>query len=246
MEATVNGILGQWWRIGGACGIIFIVLFLVGGVGIQGEVPMYDASVDEIRAYWEEDGETYLIGDYLLGLAFLFLFVPFASALRGVLARAEGSAQFFSRAGFAGAVIAVVLGGTAGIFWGAMAFGAENLSDDALTTLMYIDVYAFSSLGLGLALFAAASSLAILQTGALWRWLGLFGLLVALGLVISPLAILANNPEDSVLGIIGFIVGYIGILLFILIASIGMIMKKEEPVMVSSATRTALPESGAP
>jgi hypothetical protein len=46
------------------------------------------------------------------------------------------------------------------------------------------------------------------------------------------LAILADNPDDSVLGFIGFLGGA----LWVLITSIAMIMKKEAPVPATAST----------
>lgn len=62
----------QWWRLGGILGIGFIILFFVGGFALQGESPSYDDPITEVREYFTEDGDQYLIGDYILGLGFVF------------------------------------------------------------------------------------------------------------------------------------------------------------------------------
>ena len=82
----------QWWRIGGACGIAFIIVFII-SIAFEGESPTYDDPIEEIRAYWESDGETYLITDYLRGLATMLLILPFLVCLRAYLGRAEGSPE---------------------------------------------------------------------------------------------------------------------------------------------------------
>jgi hypothetical protein len=122
----MNGILNQWWRIGGLLGIGFVVLFLIGGIALQGETPTYDDPIDEIRAYWEDEGDTYLLGDYLIGLAFLFGWIPLIVSLRALLGRAEGGPQLWSRVAFVGGVITLVFGAIAGLADGALAFGAEK------------------------------------------------------------------------------------------------------------------------
>lgn len=39
----------QWWRLGGILGIIFVVLFLIGGFVLQGDSPGYKDSIGDIR-----------------------------------------------------------------------------------------------------------------------------------------------------------------------------------------------------
>ena len=46
----------QWWRVGGAFGIAFAVLFIIGAIILQGEPPMRDDSVQEVRKYFQDDG----------------------------------------------------------------------------------------------------------------------------------------------------------------------------------------------
>ena len=80
-----NGLFAQWWRIGGICGIVLVVLFVVGAIVLQGDTPTYDQSAAEIREFWADDGQRYLIGDYLIGIGFVIFFLAFLSALRGLL-----------------------------------------------------------------------------------------------------------------------------------------------------------------
>jgi MFS family permease len=224
----MNGILNQWWRIGGLLGIGFVVLFLIGGIAFQGETPTYDDPIDEIRAYWEDDGNTYLLGDYLIGLAFLFGWVPLIVSLRALLGRAEGEPHLWSRVAFVGGVITLVFGAVAGLSTGALAFGAENIDDASMQTLMYISLYGFNNLAFAAGLFMLAASLVIWQTGALWRWTGVLGAIAGLLAVISPLGILDDNSDD-IFDLLGFF-GFIGLALWVLAISVCMLLKQEEPV----------------
>jgi hypothetical protein len=224
----MNGILSQWWRIGGLLGIGFVVLFLIGAIAFQGETPTYDDPIDEIRAYWEDDGDTYLLGDYLISLAFLFGWIPLIVSLRAILGRAEGEPQFWSRVAFVAGVITLVFGAVAGLSMGALAFGAENIDDTSMQTLMYVGHYGFNNLAFAAGLFMLAASLVIWQTGALWRWTGVLGAIAGLLAVISPLGILNDNSDD-IFDILGFF-GFIGLALWLLAISICMLLKPEEPV----------------
>jgi hypothetical protein len=227
----------QWWRLGGACGLAFIILFIV-GILVQGETPTYGDAVDDVRAYWVDDGGTYLIGDFIVGLGFILFFFPFASALRSLLGLAEGGVQMFSRISFAGAVLFLALAGAEGAAWTSLAVGdfAENASDDTINLLMSLDMAGSHFLPAALAIMALPAGLVIVQTRVLPVWLGALTLLYSVLAIISSLSVLADNPEDSPVGWIGFIGGAI----WILITSIVMLLKKDEPVastaMLSSST----------
>lgn len=67
-------------------------------------------------------------------------------------------------------------------------------------------------------LIVLAGSTVILRHGVLWKWLGWFGLLVVVLGLISPLALLNEDP-NSALGIIGFPY-LLGFLLWILATSV--------------------------
>lgn len=229
----MNGIMDQWWKVGGALGIVFIVLFIIGGV-IQGDGPMYNDDLDDIRAYWNDSGDDYLLGDYIIGVAVIFFFLPFASALRALLGVAEGGPQLCARLSFAGAVLFLAFAATAGAAWGTLAFAGENLSDDTVVALMYLDVYAWSIIPMALALLIGAASIVIFRTGVLWKWLAVVGLIVTIAAVLTPLGVLDDDPED-VFDTIGF-VGFIGAAIWVLLISIGMIMK---PVLVATGPRDA-------
>jgi hypothetical protein len=88
-----------------------------------------------------------------------------------------------------------------------------------------MDVYAFSALGFGLGLMALASSIVIARTGVLWRWLAILGVIVGIALAVSPCYIIDGANDEGFFGVVGFI-GFLGILIWVLIVSIGMIMKQ--------------------
>ena len=222
-----SSLLRQWWRLGGYFGVAVIVTFVIGGV-VQGESPTYDDPIGDIRAYWEDDGQAYLLGDYLFGLGSILFLVPFIACVRAMLARAEGGAQIWSTATLIGGTLLIAIAAAASASWLALAFGAEQLSDDALITLMYLDVGAYNGFPFGIAAFVLPASLVIAMTGVVWRWLGYLGIIVGIAGFIAPLGILNDDPED-VFDIIGFIFVFLGFAIWGLILSIGMIMMKEEP-----------------
>ncbi len=222
----------QWWRLGGLSGILFLILFIV-GASFQGESPGYNDPVDEIRAFWVDDGDSYLLGDFVIGLGFILFFFPFVSALTGLLGVAEGGARMWSRIAFAGAILFLALAGAAGIAWTTLAFGdfAENASDETIELLMGLDVASWHFTSAGLAIMTLPAAMAMLQTRVLPIWLAVLTLLEGILATIAPLAILAENPEDSVLGFLPFM----GAAIWVLATSIVLIMRKDVPVTAVSA-----------
>ena len=225
----LDGLFNNWWRVGGIAGILYLVLFIAGFV-VQGEAPQFDEPVDDIRDWFADNGEQYLVGDYMVGLAFMLFFLPFLASLRGLLAAAEGGAAVWSRVAFAGGLLFLIMGATASVFWGALAFsfGVVGEGDEAtIRTLMYLDHVSFAAFALTLAPLLLGSSLVILRTGVLWRWLAVPGLLAGVLGIIGGASNLESDPE----GLIGGL-GFLGILLaalWILLVSINMVLKREAP-----------------
>jgi hypothetical protein len=220
------GFLKQWWRVGGACGILFLVLFIVGS-SLQGAPPTRTDPVSEIRSFWVEDGESYLTGDYIIGLGFMLFFIPFVSGLSSLLGRAEGDPRMWSRIVLVGGILFLGLAAGSGAFWTALAFGdvAENASDDTIILLMDLSTGADHFIPAGLAIMVLPAALVMLQTRVLPLWLGVLTLIEAVLAILAPLAILADDPNDSVLGFLPFL----GSGIWILVTSIVMVLKKDAP-----------------
>ena len=226
----------QWWRLGGIFGIGWVLLFFIGGFALQGDSPSRTDSIESIRQYFTDDGDIYLAGDYLLGIAFIFFFLPFVVTLRWVLGSGEGWPPIWSWLSVVGGVIATIWGGIAGVFWGALAVGAAKnpeVEDTSVRTLMELDIYAFSGLGLPVALFIGAASIVILRTGVMWRWLAALGLISAVLMIIGA-AWPIDGDEEGAIAIPGFI-GFIGAALWILISSINLLMRTQEPAPTERA-----------
>jgi hypothetical protein len=224
-----NRIWPNWWRFGGIDGIIWAILFFVGN-GISGESPSRDDSVADIREYFTNDGDAYLTGDYILGIAFVIFFLPFVIALGYYLARAEGSPPIWSTMTLVGGIMAVAIAAAAGMAWGALALTMErnpDLDDATIMFLMDMDIYGYTLLNFGLALFVGSAGFAVFRTGLLWKWTGLLGILAAILLVIGA-AWVIDGDDEGTLATITF-PGYIGSAIFVLICSVGMIMRKELP-----------------
>jgi hypothetical protein len=237
----------NWWRAGGIFGILFVVLFFVGPFGLTGDTPTRTDSIEEIRAYFEDDGDLYRIGDYLGGLAFVLFFIPYLVILRWVLGAGEGTPPIFSWLAMFGGFAVVVIGGTASVFFGALAIAADDaeiyaqLDDSSIRLAMEMNAYAFTGFLFTLGLFVGAASIVVLKSGVLWRWLAGLGLLAALLLIVGA-AWPIEGDDEGTLAIIGFIGAPLA-MLWIIISSINMIMMKEEP---GSSVAAPAPAATAP
>jgi hypothetical protein len=220
-------------------GIGFVILFIIGPVLLTGDTPTRDDSIEDIRKFFADDGEMYLVGDYIAGIAFTFFFIPYLVTLRWVLGSAEGWPPIWSWVTVLGGVGFLVIGGTQSVFFGALAISEgkpEVISDESIRLIMEITTYGFTGFSLTMGLFVASASLVVLRTGVLWRWLAALGFLAAVLAVVGA-SWTIDGDEEGALAVLGFI-GAPLTLLWILISSIGMIMMKEEPAPTERATAT--------
>src|SRR5260221_6617653 len=78
---STSGGVTAWWRLGGALGLAWFVLFFIGGVILHGTPLAYDAPIQQARAYFQTNAQAYLVGDYIVRLGFVFGFLPVVAAL---------------------------------------------------------------------------------------------------------------------------------------------------------------------
>ncbi len=172
------------------------MLFAVGAIVLQGEPPAYDASLAEVRQFFSDNSTRFLIGDYLAGLAFLLLFLPFVVGLRSLLGAAEGGPQIASRLMLVGGLATVLIGDTATVFQDTLALGAANpeLQDTTLRAFLYANAAAIAAIGLPAAVFTFAASVVIWTTAVLWRWLAVLDVLAGVLLAVGAAFPLAGDP----------------------------------------------------
>lgn len=221
----LSAFLANTRRIGGIAGILFVVVFIA-GILVQGDTPMLEDDADEIRAFFadSDDSNLYLVGDWLTGVAFVLFFLPFISALRSVLGPADPSGGMWARLAFIGGVLMLAFGAASSMAFGALALTqAEALDDSTLLFANGISQYGFgSAVPLGMVAFLLPASLVIVASGVLWRWLGIFGLVLALLAIVGALWVV-DGDQTSGLGILG-ILAFIGFGVWVLITSVGMLM----------------------
>ncbi len=169
-------------RITGILGIVFFVAFGVGLFGLLVPVqPGPEDSIADIRDFFANDGTVFHIANWILGVTLVFVLLPFAAGLRSVLSEHDVDDGMWTRTAYGIAVATVAVGGAGSAFLTSTMLAYDTALDDAvLRLILYADAYTFSVVvGVGIALFLAATSIVVLRTGALWKWLGWFGAAVA-------------------------------------------------------------------
>ncbi|MEO8541799.1 MAG: hypothetical protein ABI577_18820, partial [bacterium] len=175
-------------RTGGICGVIFTILFIIGGPVLQGDYPIVNDNAQDVRSYWIDHGHQYLVGDFLFGIAVVLFFVPFVAALRSVLSTGDRSGGMWPRTFVLGAIVAVILGGAGAAPSAGLAIsGARGLDDSTLLFATRAGAYSSAGLGLGFALMLIAAAVVIAQSGVLWRWLALLAAAAAVADVFGGL-----------------------------------------------------------
>ena len=202
-------------RMGGIFGVAFTILFIIGGPVLTGDPPTINDDVQDIRSYWVDDGDRYLVGDFLFGIAVVLFFVPFVAAVRGILGSADRSGGMWSRTFVLGALVAVILGGAGAAASAGLAIsGAEGLDDSTMLFATRAGAYSSSGLGLGFALMLIGAAVVIAQSGVLWRWLALLAALAAVACVVGGLWVPDGDQEGAfaVIGLVGLIASQVWVL----------------------------------
>ena len=195
----------DWRKIGACCGVGFVILFIV-GFALQGDPPMTNDSAAQIRDYFADKGDTYIIGDFFFALGFTFFFLPFLSVLTSHLAGAEGTPPVWSWVVFGIGVAMIGVGGALSGVQGAIAYReGAGLSDEVLTALVSVSYYSNILVwAFGTGLLALAASMIMLRRRVFWPWLGWLGMAYAPLAVVSFFALLGDEPDEG-LGILTWI-----------------------------------------
>lgn len=179
---------GFWERIAPLDGIIAVACWVAGVVlmSVVGDQPGIDAPPAEALAFFEDHPQAIQAGAFFFGLGALF-FIWFLGSLRVALRTSEGGEARVTGIAFAGGVALAVLVLLLPSGWMAGAANTSNLSPDAAQTLFALFFGIFVAAALAAAVFVLAVAAVVFQTGALPAWVGWFGLVVSVGLLVLPI-----------------------------------------------------------
>jgi hypothetical protein len=177
----------RWEQIGAAGGIVFVLLQLAGQALIQvgGAEPSFNAPAGEIVAFFENrNPQLFAAGGFLSVIAVFALFW-FLGVLWARLRRHEEEPAWMSLVAFGSGLVSV-----AAVFansgWALAVFRInEGLDPQLARTLFDSGNFGFATFWVFLAIFLFTTGIVILRDGALPGWLGWFGLVTAIALLIA-------------------------------------------------------------
>jgi hypothetical protein len=186
-------------RLGGVCGVLFVVLLVPGVFAARPDVSDASLSAQQALEYLDDKHGALMIGNGLSFIFAAFFFLWFLGLLHGVLRSAEGEESGLSSVALGGGVTFIALetaGAAAEIVHPATTSRFENFQPDAQFAFVSqaLSGWPYSFAWVGLAVLLSATSLAALRTGFLPRWLawtGFLAALVALLKFVAPIATLA-------------------------------------------------------
>jgi hypothetical protein len=185
-----------------ATGIAFVV-FVLGGLIMQGNPPKADDSIDEIRSFFNHRGAI-LAGDYLIGMGWAF-FLWFLGSVRFYLRAGAGGDDRFWTATFGGALAGtvLVLASTAGL--NGIAFQVAPVADPVLLRALFdLDNALLILAGFGFAVFFVAAACSGARSGALGPAMCWSGIVVALIQVVGAAQLFARSGFFQVAGPLAF------------------------------------------
>jgi hypothetical protein len=151
-------------------GCVAVILVLV-GLLVTGDTPGAGASTAEVKSFYASHDGRMLASGVLLTLGGL-LFLVFVAAFRSYLRRYEGEGDGISAYAYAGGIL--VVAGLA--VFGSISFALGDVPDKAdpaaLQTLNVMSQNFFPLFATGMLAFLVGSSVAVLRTRALPRWIG--------------------------------------------------------------------------
>jgi hypothetical protein len=199
------------------------VLFVIGAI-VSGEVPMYDDGGEEIAAWFEDNGDSYLVGDFITGLAFILFYFPFLVGLYTRLRLAEGEPAIFSRVALIGGILFPLAGLAGGILLSALALMEGDVSPDVASFASAASFHAFTALSALQAILLAGAAIVIVMRGGFWNWLGWLAGALAVASIVASASSIEKDPE-GVLSIVG-IISFIGLGVWILAASVALLQTR--------------------
>ena len=156
-------------------GIVSVLLIIVGV--LFGEPPDASNPPQEIVDFYVDNQTKLQLGTIVFAIA-MILFVSFASYLRTVLDRGEGSTGILSLVAFGGAVIFAVGGAIDGMILFGITEAVDDLEPAQVQTLQALWDNDWMPLLLGITTFVLASGLSIIRHKTLPVWVGWLALVI--------------------------------------------------------------------
>ncbi|MFI5028554.1 MAG: hypothetical protein ACHQCF_06185 [Solirubrobacterales bacterium] len=209
-------------RYAAATGIFFVVLVVIAFL-VQPKPPPSDATPAEIIEYIKAHHEALHVIQVVFGIAGFF-FLWFIGALRSLFGAAEGGEARLATTAFGGGLVAFA---TLVVGFGITAAAELHPARDPEITRALWDagVLVFAVGAPAVAVFFVANSLSILRSGFLPSWMGWLGLITALFNALGIGAIFTDHGVFAADGALGFFIGFILFMVWVLLTSILIVRK---------------------
>jgi hypothetical protein len=173
------------YQLGAACGILYVILMVVGHevLIMSVQTPREGASAEQIAQYFANEVTSRTIAGAYLEFIGICCFVFFIGSLWSILRKAEGDAGVFSTVALGGGLLTagIKLAGAFPII-AAASMAPEVVHPEILQMLIGMNDAAFHITFFTNAILLSATATIVIQTGVLPRWLGWTAAILALGL----------------------------------------------------------------
>jgi hypothetical protein len=192
-------------RLGGIGGILFVVLFLPSYL-TPPDAPVPTSRPQDVVGYFADRQDGILLFNGLLLIFAAFFFLWFLGALYGLLWSVAGEGGGISSVALGGGLVFLVLvlaGAAVEIVYPATLARFENFAPDAQLGFLSLTLsgwmYRFALVGMSVLI--AATSVVVLSTGVMPRWLALAGFVAAVFALLRFLI-----PLGGILGLLWVLV----------------------------------------
>ena len=222
-----------WARATGVAGVTYVILTVAGFV-VGGQDATPRDSADVVRGYFADNRSGVLTGVYIDTLAMVCL-LAFAAGLGGLVARRGGDPWgVLGRLMLAGALGSFAITMAENMAEAALAFRVASAGDPGAVEALFGIVMMVNLTAAPLAAFLVGAAAGILRSGIAPRWLGWAALAPALLGVIGAAGL--SDPRGPVAAI-GFAGGYLPFLLWTLVTSVVLLVRREAPASVTGERR---------
>jgi hypothetical protein len=224
----------RYARYAAMTGICFVVLVVIGFV-VQPKPPSSDAPPSEVLRYITDHHDALHVVQLIFGGA-MFMFLWFIATLRSSLGAAEGAQGRLATTAYggglvaaAGLIVSLALAATAALHPATNGADVTRALTDASAMVLAVSAPAA-------VVFFVANGLSILRTGFLPAWLGWLGFATALFNALGLGNVFTDHGAFAADGVLGFLIGFLLFLIWVLAASITLTRKLGE-----AAPATATP-----
>ncbi len=211
-------------RIQAATGILYALVGLTALLFVT-VPPAAGAPAREVATFYTVHGSAFMVGGYLCIAGEVF-YLWFIAYLRSVLARAEGGTHQLSTLSFGmGVAVSAISFAVAGIGQTLPCVADDPSNLQILHILSDIADTGFTTILIPATLLVGAASVVMLRTAVLPRWIGIFGLVIAVVQLLGSASLAVMPGSFLTSGGLSTVVAYLSLLLWLVVVSATLVVK---------------------